>query len=898
MNFWKSYKFFAVVVFSTTLMGCSQNTVKKDSKIDVVQLVERENSASLSGDYAQMRAQQVTEVIYDLSLVIDEHRDVYDGSVAINFTLNNDNNAPVILDFEQGDILSVTINGQAREINYQKWFISLAPELFQPGKNRVVINYSRPYGIDGDGFHRFVDPIDGEVYLYTNFEPYSANLLFPHFDQPDIKAVYRLDVIAPEQWQVISSTRENNIKNLDGKKQWFFPESKKISSYVFSVHAGNYVKWQDNYEDKYGAIPLRLFARQSVADYVKTEVWFKYTKQSFQFFNEYFELPYPFIKYDQVIVPDFNAGAMENIAAVTFNESFIQRGEKSIAAKISLANTIAHEMAHMWFGDLVTMRWWNGLWLNESFATYMAHLALVENSDFDNVWDVFYSGTKQWAYRSDDSVNTHAIELPVASTADALSNFDGITYGKGASVLKQIPHYIGPDNFRRGVSHYLKKFSYKNTELSDFMGELGSAAGKDLTQWTQDWLYNAGLNTLEAQYQCQAGKITHFTLLQTAPEALPRLREQRVQVGLYYYQNNSLALQHKFAVTYKGEKTPLNEAVGQKCPDLVYPNEEDWGYVKVNLDDRSVQAIQAHINKITNVSTRLMLWQSLADSVRDAKLSPTVFVDLVLANIETEQDYTIIRKIGRSLLTALYYLDRATEQKMIDFKAKYSEVEEVYFQKLLAATPGSDHQKLWFQGFTSLATTEQSLARLEQMLAGSLTFDKLTIDQDKRWKIIGQLSRYQFGNYQQLLAQEKQRDNTDRGIKKAIYSEVVQPEAHIKAKWLTTFLENPDKLKISSLRYIVRGLFPSEQVSLAKPFKTQLLNYVDKMNQQENLNLLDLAVDLIPASCTLASEQELAQLVVDYQAMKPQAIKGIKAKHESVARCVKVLGVIKSSSNS
>lgn len=272
----------------------------------------------------------------------------------------------------------------------------------------------------------------------------------------------------------------------------------------------------------------------------------------------------------------------------------------------------------------------------------------------------FYSGTKQWAYRSDDSVNTHAIELPVPSTGDALTNFDGITYGKGASVLKQLPFYLGEENFRVGVSNYLKKFAYKNTDLDDFIGELGKAAGKDMTQWTQDWLYQAGVNTIKVNYQCTDGKISSFAIDQTAPENYPTLREQRVQVGLYNLVGDTMSLTQATPITYKGARTEINDVIGQSCPDLVYPNEADWGYVKVDLDDNSLAAVNQHINSIDNTTMRLMLWQSLADSVNDAKLPADQFVNFAIANIEGETDYNVVRKIAGSLSSALGYLTTAT----------------------------------------------------------------------------------------------------------------------------------------------------------------------------------------------------------------------------------------------
>lgn len=883
----------SAIAVTATLSGCSDNNSTTQSQniqpVEQATKMARQDSESLNADYAEMRAKQVSEVNYQLSVKIENKSERFSGVSTLNFQLAKDNINDLTIDFDEGTVSSLEVNGKVAKFSYDKWFITVPASELSAGKNTIKVAYERPYATDGSGLHRFVDPENGEVYLYTDFEPYDANRLFPHFDQPDLKATYALEVNAPSHWQIISATRETSIEENGDSKHWTFPASAKFSSYVFSLHAGNYAVWEDSFED----IPLRLFARQSLAEYVNTEEWFKPTKQSFAFFNQYFDVRYPFVKYDQVVAPDFNAGAMENVAAVTFNEGYIARGEKSTQAKMSLANVIAHEMAHMWFGDLVTMRWWNGLWLNESFATYMANLAIAEASDFENTWDVFYSGTKQWAYRSDDSVNTHAIELPVASTGVALSNFDGITYGKGASVLKQLPHYLGEENFRVGVSNYLKKFSYKNTDLDDFIGELGKAANKDMTQWTQDWLYNAGLNTIKVSYQCSDNKISQFSVAQSAPEGYPTLREQRVQIGLYNINNNAMTLSSATPIMYKGANTDVTEVIGKACPDLVYPNEADWGYVKVDLDDKSLDAAQKHINAIESTTMRLMLWQSLSDSVNDANLSAEAFVNFAIANIAGEKDYNVTRKIAGSLTSALGYLTTATRLKQKDYSALYSEVEELYLSLLQNAEAGSDFQKMWYSRYVNVSKTSKHLANLQNVLHGEMSFDGLTIDQDKRWALVAKMNRYQQGNYQALLVAEQAKDNSDTGVKNAIYAEVVRPEADIKDKWFNVVIDNPEKLKLSTLRYIMWGLFPSEQKDLAAPYKARILAHIPKLNEGSDLSLLSsFTSSLLPAQCTAKSEQELAALVTAYSEMKPQALKSVKATHQEIGRCIKALKLL------
>jgi aminopeptidase N len=886
MPIFKYLAFGAIALLLSNQSLATDNLASKDHNgITTVNNTLREHSESLSSDYANFRSQQILAVDYQLSFVFDKQQNSFSGTTLISATLAENNSQAITLDFELGTIESIKVNNKSVDWHYDKWFISLAANLFNAGENSIEISYRRPYATDGSGLHRFVDPEDGAVYLYSDFEPYDANRMFPHFDQPDLKASFQSQVTAPADWHVISTTRETTITEHNDTKIWRFPASKKISSYVYAVHAGPYHVWQDQFE----SIPLRLFARQSIAQYVKPQDWFIPTKQSFAFFNQYFDFYYPFGKYDQIMAPDFNSGAMENVAAVTFNEGYVSRGEKSISRKRDLANTIAHEMAHMWFGDLVTMKWWNGLWLNESFATYMANLALAEASDYDHIWDTFYASTKQWAYAADQSVNTHAIELPVLNTAEAFSNFDGITYGKGASVLKQIPYYLGEDNFRIGVANYLKKFAYQNTTLDDFIGELGKAAQQDLSQWTEQWLYQAGLNSISANYACVDGKISDFTIEQSAPADFPTLRTQRVQVGLYQLVDGKLVLAKAIPTLYQGAHTKVANAIGAACPALVYPNVDDWGFVKVNLDARSLTTLNQHINEIESSSLRLMLWQSLWDSVRDIKLPLQQYVQFAIANIGAEQDDTIVRKIAGHLSRASSYL-MAVQQAGKNAHPLRQQIEQLMWHQLQQAQAGSEQQKIWYGRFVYVAHSPESLAKLQQILQGELSLAGLTIDQDKRWSIIEVLNEFQFGEYQALLAAEIKRDPSDSGVKSAIVAEVVRPDPSIKAKWFDVVLHNPEQLKLSVLRNIMSSLFPFSQNALMKPYEQKILAEIPRLNKQADYGFLtSFASRLAPATCNDSSVVQLSKAVQDFAQLNPQVFKSYKEHLQDDQRCVDIV---------
>ena len=815
-------------------------------------IVTRAATSSLSAEYAALRRQQIANVDYRIAVKLDNKSETFVGEVVALTTIARDLTQPLTIDFTGGKVQKVTVDGTAIPFEYNDHFISIAPAHLSEGEHSIAIAYSHPYSSDGSGLHRFQDPEDGSVYLYTHFEPYKANRFFPHFDQPDLKARYTVEVTAPGNWEVVTTAREDKVDTLEnGFKVWHFPQTKKFSSYIFPLHAGPFVVW----ENDAGGIPLRLFARKTLAEHVKPDDWFKFTRESFAFYQKYFDIPYPFGKYDQLIVPDFTIGAMENVGAVTFNEGYVARGEKTQAQRQRLANVIAHEMSHMWFGDLVTMKWWNGLWLKESFATYMASLALAENSEFDDVWQNFYLGTKQWAYGSDLLPTTHSIEVKVPNTDEAFSNFDGITYGKGGSVLKQLPFYLGKDAFREGVSNYLKSYSYGNAELKDFMGALGKAAKKDLGGWTQEWLYQAGLNTISASFTCNNDRISTLTIQQSAPQLYPTLRDQRVQLGIYRLQGDSMARVAKVPVTYRGASTPVKDAIGMPCPQILNLNDEDWGYVKTRLDDTSVAQAKEHINQIDSAFTRLMLWQSLFDAVTDAQMPLTDWIDFALQNGGEESDINVIRLITSRLEAAHAYLYRI-DLPAAKREAQLDRIEAFVWQQLNKAPAGSDAQKTWFSTFAEVAHSKTALQQAQQMLAGKLSIDGLTLDQDRRWPLIILLNRHLFADYEKLVADQLKADNSARAQNAAISARAIRPTARAKQEWLDNILHKRDEYKLSQIRAAASHLFPADQLALYRQFSERLFAAVPAVSDTADTLYNKAYAMLFPVVC---SKPEIGQ---------------------------------------
>jgi aminopeptidase N len=844
----------------------------------------RAENAFLSQADAAARSARVSNVDYALEFVLSG-KESFSGVTSASFDLA-DNSTPLTIDLDKATVRSVSVNGKPVDAKYNNWFLTIAAADLAQGRNTVVIAYERLHSTNGEGLHRMVDPVDNRVYTYSHFEPAAAHQMFAVFDQPDLKATYQVTVSVPADWQVVSTTRETRIEDAGSMRRWTFPKTKKLSPYNFSLHAGPYKVW----EDKSGKYPMRLLARQSVAAQVAPEDWFRYTKDGLAFFDNYFGIPYPFEKYDQLLVPDFLYGAMENAGAITFAEGrFLHKAKMTDAQRQSLASVIMHEMAHQWFGDLVTMKWWNGLWLNESFASFMGTLATAEATEFKDAWQHFYSTGKQAAYAQDQKSTTHPIEVPVPSTANAFDNIDAITYSKGASTLMQLRHLLGAETFRKGVHNYLAKYSYQNARLDDFIGSLGEAAGRDLSGWTREWLYQPGVNTIAAKFSCSGGKVKGFALQQSAPgKALPTLREQRVQVATFKVEGGKLVPLQTVPVTYSGATTRLPALVGSACPDLVYPNYQDWGFVKVQLDKRSFETARASLANVDDPLLRTMLWQSLWDGVRDGKLPLNDFLKTVLANAPQEKDYTLLGDILGKVAASKEYLDLMGLRSAWATQAGAA-LEQMAWNGTLANQGNDNFQRRWFNTYLGLASTPAALERLAGILAGTVAVDGLAINQDLRWAIIGRLNRYNHAGAAALVEQEARRDKSDSGQAAALAATVVRPDPQLKAQWLGTVEDLKTELPFSKIRTAMNSLYPAEQKALAEQTAARRLAQLPAIDKAAGpVYMRSYAHSLIPASCTPASVKRLTQAAATMKELSAGTRRALLDAQQEDQRCVTI----------
>ncbi|HEY4669302.1 MAG TPA: aminopeptidase N, partial [Tepidiformaceae bacterium] len=706
--------------------------------------------------------------------------------VTIRFTTHG--TGDTFLDFRGMRIDAFEVNGEDIEPQWTGFRLAI-PEGTLRETNSIHIRYENLYDHTGDGLHQFVDPEDGEEYLYTNFEPYEAHRLFPCFDQPDIKATYELTVTAPSEWAIIANSREVASEDTgSGRTRRRFETTEKFSPYLFAMIAGPY----HSVLEMHGDIQLGLFCRKSLAPYLDSDEVFTVTRQGLDFYADFFDYPYPFGKYDQVFVPEFNSGAMENVAAVTHNEFMVHRDPPTDTQRRERAEVVLHEMAHMWFGNLVTMRWWNDLWLNESFATYMAYLALEKATRFDSGWQDFNASVKNWAYRQDQLVTTHPIAGRVADTDETFLNFDGITYGKGASVLKQLVAAIGIEGFREGMRQYFKRYAFGNATLEQFMAALEAGSGRRLAEWSRLWLETPSLNTVSAHIEHDGERVKRLTVQQTAPDEFPTLRPHYLEVALLHEGEGGLSTIVVPAEISSAE-TEVPGTAGSPRPLLAFPNAGDHGYAKVALDDDSVAFARANMERIEDPLLRQLLWSSLWNMVRDQQLKSTDYLEVVRNKVQVEQRLDLVEAILGHAAAAL--------GRFVPDSLRDEEAHRLFLAAWsgLDAAPQGDAQITWARALIGAAVIPDDLALVGQLADGTQQVEGLNVDQDMRWAIAIRWMAFGMPGGEDRLRAESERDPSDRGQRARLRGETSAPSTEVKAgAWERFHGEGYGSLKLTT----------------------------------------------------------------------------------------------------
>jgi aminopeptidase N len=867
--------------------GCSTvNNPIRTAEMTPANVPTLGNSPNLTLTEAQLRSRQIQNPSYKLTIDLTQ-AESFSGNEEIDFVWTGNGKDDLRLDFFKGTVQQARVNDTAILLPYNNQYITVAASLLHPGPNKILLQYTHPFSDDGEGLTRYVDSEDKKVYLRTDFEPYYANRLFPCFDQPDLKATYTLTVKAPTDWSVISSTKETEKSAaIDGVSTWTFPESKKFSTYLFSIHAGQYKVWSDSTT----AIPLRLFARQSFAQYIDAKEIFRMTKAGLSFYNKYFDYPYAFAKYDQVISPEFNSGAMENVAAVVFSEKYFTRGKETRSTRRRIASVLLHEMAHMWFGNLVTMKWWNDLWLNESFATYMSYLSMAKATEFQESWSTM-TKEKSSSMWEDQLAPTHPIEAPVNDVLEAQAAFDGITYGKGASVMRQLSFYIGAENFQKGVQSYFQKYAWTTTERKDFVASLASASGRNLDSWQQFWLTTANLDTLQTKWNCDGGKISSFSIAQTAPANWPTLRSHALILALLDSDHDgNLVVAEHFKVEVEKAVTQVPQAVGKACPTAVFPNYNDEGYFKVALDEKSLRTLTAHVGTIQEEFLRELVWSTLWQMVRDGHYSFFNYGDLILHALTTENDETIAEELianafgGKEDSTSVlsYYYD-ASQENSGRFNQYLRTAQELFKRKLVTAQP--DMKKLWFDALIAASENKEGLHFLREVLDKKSSLLGLYIDQDMRWAMIRQLAAHEGKKTEARITAEYKRDPSMEGKLELIVSHAAFPDLEKKQEIVNEFKKSQSIYSFSEFTAAFWNLFPVNQRKYRNDYSKQFFDDLVVIIKDKSGEEQDLFTALAPRGCDINSAASIESFLASHKDFDPGARRDLAEAADMNRKC-------------
>jgi aminopeptidase N len=710
---------------------------------------------NLSRAEAAERSSHLTIKHYDVLLDVTTGEETFHATTKVSFHCNKPGYDSFI-DAVGKRIISATLNGSPVDVsNYDGETVFLKN---LQSENELVIEIEAIYSKSGEGLQRSVDPVDKEVYLYSQGETAFIRNMYPCFDQPDLKSTFTFSAIAPAHWQVISNNPVKNVTEDGGKKKWSFTTTPVMSTYITALVAGPYSFVSDQYKGK-KTIPLSIYCRKSLFEHLDADEVFLITKQGFAYFEEVFGLAYPFEKYDQIAVVDFNWGAMENAGAVTFREDLLVfRSKVTERMYNARANTILHEMAHMWFGNMVTMKWWDDLWLNESFAEWSSYLALAEATKFKKSWAGFNAERKNWAYRQDQLTSTHPIASDMVDIDTVKANFDGITYAKGASVLHQLVAHVGRDNFINGLQKYFAKHAFKNTTLQDLLSELEATSGRDLKSWVSTWLQTAGVNTLRPVIETDGQTYSSVSIMQEPP-LIPagsnELRPHRMSIGLYDLKDGVLSRRKSIELDVSGKLTRIDAIAGEKIADVLLINDRDLSYGKIRFDQRSIATLKTNLGKMNDGLSRALCWGATWDMLRDAEISASDFIDIAIGGLPGEDDISIVTAIGNQLLSAVEIY--SSEKNRDSNRERIAN----FLSGLLDNAPiGSDYQLQFARTFAALAHTPAHTARIRELLEGKLS--GLVIDADLRWHFVLCLVERGASSKEEIDAELK-RDNTLTG---------------------------------------------------------------------------------------------------------------------------------------
>ena len=757
-------------------------------------------SINLKETEATLRSSLIDAGHYDITLDVTGE-EFFTSRTVVSFTVKEKGDTFLDLRTDQtGRVDQVLIDGHDATPAAYDEEAGIALHGLSVGDHEVTVMATIPYSHTGEGLHKAVDPADGKRYLYTQFETADAKRVFACFDQPDMKATYDISVTAGDGDLLITNEPVESDGNVHRTSIPYL-----LPTYLIGICVGPYFEVTDSWSGTLThhaetpsdqptdvSINLGLYCRASLAPYLDSERLFTETKQGFDFYHRNFGVRYPFTKYDQIFVPEFNAGAMENAGCVTIRDEYVFSSQATHYRYERRAETILHEMAHMWFGDLVTMRWWGDLWLNESFATWSAAISQAEETEYDTAWVTFANIEKAWAYQQDQLPTTHPISTDASDIETVEQNFDGITYAKGASVLKQLQAYVGRENFFAGVRRHFVNHAWSNATFDDLLSALEEASARDLSHWANQWLTTTGINTLSASFEVEDGNYTSFSVEQSgAAPGGGEYRTHRIAVGLYSFEGDSLIRTHRFELDIDGASTPVPEAIGLPQADLVLVNDDDLTYCLIELDDASQECALTHLDKIADPMARTLCWSSLWEATRAGKVRARDFISVVARAAISESEMAVLERLLGQANTALtQYADPAWAE---------AQGREILSKALMkgSESPDAGRALIFRQALTHTLLTDEAVEYLRGI------FDE--VDADLQWLILTGIISY--GASEDPEAEIRallEKDNTASGHYSALRATAaINTDAAKEQAWQKIMNE---KLSNLQLRHVLQGL--------------------------------------------------------------------------------------------
>jgi aminopeptidase N len=781
------------------------------------------SAAEITRTETSERARLLRVRDYDVTLDLARGPDIFRSTSVITFDCR-ERGASTYADLIAAEVLEISLNGAPVDpaADWAAGRIALR-DLEQHNELRVVADCR--YSADGTGMHRSVDSADGRVYAYTKFEPAYARTVFANFEQPDLKAAFVIHVRAPAQWTVLSNQPAAGPpdEDGDGAASWHFLATQRLPTYQFEVVAGEYAVVRDAHTTRRGQqIPLGLACRQSLAQFSAAGDIFAVTRQGLDYYTELFDRDYPFAKYDQAFVPDFSAGATESAGCVIWTDELLFRSRVTDTMLELRASVLLHEMAHMWFGDLVTMKWWDDLWLNEAFAEFCAALSSAEATRFAGAWATFSAARKSWGYQQDQLPSTHPVAADVETLSQAIANFDGISYAKGASVLRQLMATVGREAFFAAVRAYFADHEFGNATLTDLLAAMEASSGLSLSEWSAAWLLTCGPSTLRAEFELDG---THafrsFAVVQQTTDRHPTMRPHRIAVGLYRAGANGLVRTHQVMADATGPRTAVPELDGVPQPDLVLVNDDDLTYALVRFDDRSLATLTASIGSLADPLARAVCWTSLVDMVRQAELAVPVFARIVASGMAAEPSVAALQALLDSTCAVI---DQLADPALVP-KCRAA-LAAAAAPLLSGAEPGSDHQLAWAQLACRTATSDGQLDWLAGLLAGREKVPGLELDAELRWAMLRRLAAAGRAGAAEIGA-ELARDLTDSGARHAAACRAARPQpAEKESAWQ---LLSGTELPVTSLLEISAAFHQPEQADLLAPYAERYFDVLPQL---------------------------------------------------------------------